>query len=155
MPWVRIVCAMGEKCVCQSIYLELVSRWHTQHTQILAHTILLPPKCLICCACTGHRTAHNYKLGSSTTSTNHHIQPTSFESINNHIYHTMKVSCLQITTALVAMTAADAQGALRQVEVSIILPDSISYFEFHLSRRSRQSHQSFPLINTAEQRQRL
>ena len=67
----------------------------------------------------------------------------------------MKVSCLQITTALVAMTAADAQGALRQVEVSIILPDSISYFEFQLSRRSRQSRQSFPLINTAEQRQRL
>jgi len=32
----------GENCVCQSIYLELVSRWHTQHTQILAHTILLP-----------------------------------------------------------------------------------------------------------------
>ena len=42
MPWVRIVCAMGENCVCQSIYLELVSRWHTQHTQILAHTNLLP-----------------------------------------------------------------------------------------------------------------
>ena len=52
-------------------------------------------------------------------------QPTSLRSINNHIYNTMKVSCLQLATALVAMTAADAERALRavdesrQVEVSI------------------------------------